>query len=61
MINSTKLVEYFCSNVIPFISTEDSDGEVLVMQVFAELCASVGELKQYKENIAAILAKNASG
>lgn len=57
MIQSTKIVEYFCDEVIPSVSAENPDPDVPALQVFTELCTSVGELKRYKENLTAIVNK----
>ncbi|OQV13467.1 Apoptosis inhibitor 5 [Hypsibius exemplaris] len=57
VIQSTKLVEYFCDHVIPTLSADTTDQEVLVLQVFAELCASTGDLKNYQANLGLVLQK----
>ncbi|GAU88116.1 hypothetical protein RvY_00871 [Ramazzottius varieornatus] len=57
IIQSTKLVEYFCDHIIPSISVDTVETNVPVLQVFAELCSSVGELKNYQGNLGGILQK----
>lgn len=57
IIQSTKLVEYFCDHIIPSISMDTMETNVPVLQVCAELCSSVGELKNYQANLGGILQK----
>ncbi|XP_055334614.1 apoptosis inhibitor 5-like [Paramacrobiotus metropolitanus] len=57
VINSTKLVEYFCEQIIPYVIPDASEASLPTLQVFAELCSSVGELQNYKDNLRVVMSK----